>query len=94
MTRKQATYYLLAELFTASVFLQIFEDTKWITVTVTRSGPSGRRSEMRMVLDRSNTGIVGSDPARNMDACPRYSVFCCPAQVEPLRWADPSSKGV
>jgi hypothetical protein len=27
---------------------------------------------------RSNTGIVGSNPARDMDVSPRSSVLCCP----------------
>jgi hypothetical protein len=26
----------------------------------------------------SNTRIVGSNPARGMDVCPRSSVLCCP----------------
>jgi hypothetical protein len=29
-------------------------------------------------LDRSDTGIVGSNPAQGMDVCPRLSVLCCP----------------
>jgi hypothetical protein len=32
----------------------------------------------RTVFDRSNTGIAGSNPARVMDLCPRFSVLCCP----------------
>jgi len=30
----------------------------------------------RIVLDRSNTGIVGSNPARDMDSCRFYAVLC------------------
>jgi len=41
---------------------------------------------------RSNTGTVISNPARSMDACLRFSVSCCPVQVEALRCADPWSK--
>jgi hypothetical protein len=33
--------------------------------------PSGRA-----VLDRSNSGIVGSNPALGMDVCPLFSVLC------------------
>jgi len=33
------------------------------------------RSEARTVFDRSNTGIVGSNPDRGMELCPRFSVF-------------------
>jgi hypothetical protein len=29
-------------------------------------------------LDRLNTGIVGSNPAQDMDVCPRLSVLSCP----------------
>jgi hypothetical protein len=42
-------------------------------------------------LDRSDTGIAGSDPAQGMDACPHRSVLCCPVLVEALRRADHSS---
>jgi hypothetical protein len=27
-----------------------------------------------------------------MDVCPRFSVLCCPVQIEALRRADPPSK--
>jgi len=40
----------------------------------------------------SNIGVVGSNPARGMDACPHVFVLCCPLQVEALWWADPWSK--
>jgi hypothetical protein len=35
-------------------------------------------SKARTAFNRSNTGIVISNPARGMDVCPRFSVFCCP----------------
>jgi hypothetical protein len=40
--------------------------------------PVAERSEERTVFGRSNTGIVGSNPTRGMDVCPRFSVLCCP----------------
>jgi len=40
----------------------------------------------------SNGGIVGSNPSSCMDVCPRFSVLCCPVQVEALRWVDPPCK--
>jgi hypothetical protein len=49
------------------------------------------RSEARTVFGSSNTGIVGSNPIRAMDVCPRFSVLCCPVHVEALRRADPPS---
>jgi hypothetical protein len=49
-------------------------------------------SESRTVFDRLNIGIVGSNPARGMDVCPRFSVLCCPVYVEALCRADPPSK--
>jgi hypothetical protein len=33
------------------------------------------RSKARTVFGRSNTGIVGSNPTRGMDVCPRFCVF-------------------
>jgi hypothetical protein len=46
------------------------------------------------VFARSNTGIVGSNPSRDMDICLCvYSVFVLSCvQVAALRWADPPSK--
>jgi hypothetical protein len=38
----------------------------------------GARSEPRTVFGRSNNGIAGSNPARGMDVCRRFSVLCCP----------------
>lgn len=32
-------------------------------------------------LESSNTGMVGSNPSRRMDACPPLSVSCCPVYV-------------
>jgi hypothetical protein len=40
--------------------------------------PLAARSKARNVFVRSNTGIVGSNPARGTDVCPRFSVLCCP----------------
>jgi hypothetical protein len=39
--------------------------------------PMTAQSKARTVFDRSNTGIVGSNPARGMDVCPRFSMLCC-----------------
>jgi hypothetical protein len=52
---------------------------------------SGRDLQGLYGLDRSNTGIVGSNPARGMDVYPRFSALCCP--IESLRWADPLPSG-
>jgi len=35
-------------------------------------------SKARTAFDRSNTGIVGSNPARGIDVCLRFSVLFCP----------------
>jgi hypothetical protein len=40
--------------------------------------PMAGRSDARNVFGRSKTGIVGSNPTRGMDVCPRFSVLCCP----------------
>jgi hypothetical protein len=37
--------------------------------------PLTARTKARNVFGRSNTGIMGSYPARGMDVCPRFSVF-------------------
>jgi hypothetical protein len=39
-----------------------------------------------------NIGIAASNPARDMDLCPRFSVLCCPVSVEALRCTDPPTK--
>jgi len=49
--------------------------------------PVAAQSKARMVLDRCNTGIVGSNLTRDLDICPCYRVW-----VESLRLADPLSK--
>jgi hypothetical protein len=50
-------------------------------------------SKTSTVFEHSNIGIAGSNPARGMDVCPRFSVLCCPVcKVEALRRADPPSK--
>jgi hypothetical protein len=54
--------------------------------------PVAARSKPRTAFDRSNTGIVGSNPTRDVDLCPCFSVFCSPVQVEVLRRADPPPK--
>jgi hypothetical protein len=36
------------------------------------------RSKACTVYDLLNIEIAGSNPARNMDVCPRVSVLCCP----------------
>jgi hypothetical protein len=40
--------------------------------------PMAELSEAHTFFDRSNIGISGSNPARGMDVCPRFSVLCCP----------------
>jgi hypothetical protein len=49
-------------------------------------------SKLSTVFDRSNIEIAGSNPARGMDVCLRFSVLCCPLYVEALRRADPPSE--
>jgi len=39
------------------------------------------QSMLHMVFDHSNTGIVGSNPAQDMDVCQRFSVLCSPVLV-------------
>jgi hypothetical protein len=36
------------------------------------------QSKARMVLDRSEIGMGGSNPVRYIDVCMRFSVLCCP----------------
>jgi hypothetical protein len=50
------------------------------------------RSRACTVFGRSNIGITCSNPVRGMDVCPRFSVLCCPVEVDALRRADPPSK--
>jgi len=40
--------------------------------------PMAAQSRTRAVFNRSNTGIVGSNPARGMDVCAGFSVLCWP----------------
>jgi hypothetical protein len=41
----------------------------------------------------SKTGMVSSNPAREMDACLLFLMcFCCPVEVGTLRRTDPPSK--
>jgi hypothetical protein len=51
--------------------------------------PVAVQSKARMVLDHSNTAIVGSNPARDMDVCPRFFFCAALCNEEALRWADP-----
>jgi hypothetical protein len=44
------------------------------------------------VFGCSNSGIVGSNPTQGMDVCPCFSVLCCSAYIDALRWADPLSR--
>jgi hypothetical protein len=49
------------------------------TILLTVPVPVVVRFKARTVFDRSNTGIVGSNPARGMDVCPRFfwvMLFC------------------
>jgi hypothetical protein len=39
---------------------------------------SPRGLEARTVFDRSNTGIMGSNPTGGMDVCLRVTVLCRP----------------
>jgi hypothetical protein len=45
-----------------------------------------------MIMDRSNTGIVGSNLARGADVRPSLSVLGSPVQVEVLRRDDAPPK--
>jgi hypothetical protein len=50
------------------------------------------RSKALTVFKRSHTAIVGSNPVRDMDVCPRFSVLRCPVYVVALRWSELPSK--
>jgi hypothetical protein len=41
--------------------------------------PVAARPKAPIVLDRSSTEMLGSNPVGSMDICPRSSVFCCPS---------------
>jgi hypothetical protein len=49
-----------------------------IQVYVRMAGPSGREVRGKYYFGLSNSGIMGSNPTRGMDVCPRFSVLCCP----------------
>jgi hypothetical protein len=73
------------------VILTAFEGSIiiWRPITV------ATRYKAWTVFARSNTVIIGSDPAQNMHVCIVciYSVFVLSCvQVATLRWADPPSK--
>jgi hypothetical protein len=42
-----------------------------------RPVPMAESSETRTAFGRSNTGIIGSNPAWGMDVCPRFFFLCC-----------------
>jgi hypothetical protein len=52
------------------------------------------QSKARIIFNRTNTGIVGSNLARGIDVCPRFSALCCLVQVVALRRADPLFQGI
>jgi hypothetical protein len=52
------------------------------------AGHSGRATE-GVGFSRFGILIVGSNPARGMDVCPRLSVLCCPVEAETLKRVDP-----
>jgi hypothetical protein len=54
--------------------------------------PVAARSQTRVNLDRSNAGVVGSNPGWGMAIYPCFSVLCCHTWVVALRKADPPSK--
>jgi hypothetical protein len=43
------------------------------------------RAVWAMGLGRLDTGIVGSNPAQDIEVCARLSVLCCPVEAEALR---------
>jgi hypothetical protein len=47
-------------------------------VITTRPISIAERSEASTVFGLSNVEIAGSNPARGMDVCLRFSVLCCP----------------
>jgi hypothetical protein len=50
------------------------------------------RSQEPMVLGRSNSGIVGSNPAQGMDEWTHFPMLCFTVYTEALRWTHLSSK--
>jgi hypothetical protein len=44
-------------------------------ILIISPAPIAARSKTRTVFGRSETGIVGSNPTRDKDVCPRFSVF-------------------
>lgn len=53
---------------------------KWILISMKESSfkpiTLAALSEAHPVLDSLNASIEGSNPARDTDACPRFSMFC------------------
>jgi hypothetical protein len=54
--------------------------------------PVAAQSKATLILSRSDTRIVGVNPARGMDICPRFSLLCWHVYVDASWWADPLSK--
>jgi hypothetical protein len=54
------------------VIRSIKEGRKYVPVPVVA------RSKARTVFDSSDTGVMGSNPARGTNVCPRFSVLCFP----------------
>jgi hypothetical protein len=52
------------------------------------------RSKACMVLDRSNTRIVGSNPARGLDVCPHFSMLMLPCVDRGFAVGRPPIQGV
>jgi hypothetical protein len=50
------------------------------------------RSLRGVGLSRLDTGIVGSNPAQDMDISSHFSVLCCPVSAETLRLTDPPTR--
>jgi hypothetical protein len=70
------------------VYTSIFKYLKALPITVTA------RSESWTVFARSNTGVVGSNPTQDMDACVRLLCVCAIMCVGSDLWrADPHSRG-
>jgi hypothetical protein len=50
-------------------------------------------SKIRTDFTSSNSGIVGSNPTKDMDVCVRFLCVCVVLCIGiSLEWADPSSK--
>jgi len=65
-----------------------FEIDRRIYILKMSSVPKTAHSEDHMVLELSDSLILGSIPAKGIAVCPPLSVLCCPVYVEALRRAD------